>query len=85
MTNVKEKVKELSKYLEEFMIQSNWLDENVPKQARAIFTTICFVGNIDTDTSKCDNILLHLYNVACIEDCDVSYEEFESFMVELII
>lgn len=85
MTNVKEKVKELSKYLEKFMIQSDWLNKNVPEQARAIFTTICFVGNIDADTSKCDNLLLHLYNVACIEDCDVSYEEFESFMVGLIV
>lgn len=85
MTNVKEKIKELSKYLEGFIIQSNWLDTHVPEQARSIFTTICFVGNIDADTRECDNMLVYLYDVACIEDCDVSYEEFESFMVELIV
>lgn len=78
-------VEKLSKYLEQFMIQSDWLNENVPEQARAIFTTLCFVGNIDVDTSKCDNTLLHLYNVAAMEEIDITYEEFESFMVELIV
>jgi len=78
-------VEKLSKYLENFMIQSNWLDENIPEQARAIFTTMCFVGNIDADTSKCDNTLLHLYNVAAMEEVDITYDDFEHFMVSLIV
>lgn len=78
-------VKELSKRLEQFMIQSNWLDEHVPEQARAIFTTMCFVGNIDADTCECDNTLMHLYNLAAIEECDIEYEDFERFMVKLIV
>lgn len=78
-------VEKLSKYLEQFMLQSDWLNENVPEQARAIFTTMCFVGNIDADTSRCDNTLLHLYNVAAMEEIDITYDEFESFMVELIV
>lgn len=77
--------KELSKYLETFMIQSNWLDENVPEQARAIFTTLCFIGNIDADTSICDNLLLYLYNTSMMEDLDITYDEFEEFMISLII
>ena len=78
-------IEELYKYLEQFMIQSNWLDENVPDQARALFTTLCFVGGIDADTSKCDNTLLHLYNVSAMDDINITYEDFENFMVELIV
>lgn len=78
-------VEKLNKYLENFMIQSDWLNENVPEQVRAIFTTMCFVGNIDADTSKCDNILLHLYNVTAMEELDITYDDFEDFMVELIV
>lgn len=72
-------------YLEDFMIQNNWIDEYTPKQARAIFTTICLVGNIDADTAACDNILSELYNKADIKSIDVSYENFEKFMIELIV
>lgn len=75
----------LFKYLENFMIQNNWLDEYTPKQARAIFTTICLVGNIDADTAVCDNMLLELYNKADMESIDISYDDFEEFMIELII
>lgn len=76
---------EIFEYLENFMIQNNWLDEYTPKQARAIFTTICLVGNIDIDTAACDNMLLELYNKADIETIDISYDDFESYMVELIV
>lgn len=78
-------IRDLSKYLEHFMLQSNWLDKNVPEQARAIFTTLCFVEDIDTDTRKCDNTLMHLYNVSALEELDVEYEDFESFMLKLIV
>lgn len=76
---------ELFNYLENFMIQNNWLDEYTPKQARAIFTTICLIGNIDADTAVCDNMLLKLYNKADMECCDISYDDFEKFMIELIV
>lgn len=76
---------QLFNYLENFMIQNNWLDEYTPKQARAIFTTICLVGNIDADTAACDNMLLELYNKADIKSIDISYDDFEEFMIELIV
>lgn len=44
-----------------------------------------FVGGIDADTSKCDNTLLHLYNVSAMDDINITYEDFENFMVELIV
>lgn len=77
--------KELFEYLENFMIQNNWLDEYTPKQARSIFTTICLIGNIDADTAACDNMLLELYNKADMESIDISYDDFEEYMVELIV
>jgi hypothetical protein len=76
--------RELFNYLKSFMIESNWEDGNTAEQARAIFTSICFVGYIDADTAECDNILRTLYNEAAMEDI-MSYDDFESFMIELIV
>lgn len=75
---------ELFNYLKSFMIGSGWHDGNTAEQAKAIFTTLCFVGNIDADTSECDNILIELYDEAGMEDI-MRFEEFEYFMVELIV
>ena len=72
-------------YLKVFMRESNWLDEKVPEQARAIFTTWCFMKNIQADTAECDDALLMLHNENDIEDLDISYDEFENFMIEFII
>lgn len=78
-------------YLESFMMESDWTEGNMEEQnfntaeqARAIFTTICLIGNIDADTSVCDNMLLHLYDRTIGENI-MSYDEFEGFMVELIV
>lgn len=75
---------ELFNYLKCFMIESGWHDGNTAEQARAIFTTICFVGNIIADTAECDNMLLDLYNEAAMEDL-IDYDDFETYMVELIV
>lgn len=76
---------EILKYLNQFLIQSNWLDENVPEQARALFTSWCLMENIDADTRKCDTTLLMLYDNAALESVDITYDEFENFMVGLIV
>lgn len=75
----------LFNYLKQFMIQSNWMDDKVMKQARALFTTICFVGNIDADTSTADNMLSELYQVSDVKSTGITYDEFELFMCELIV
>lgn len=75
---------ELFNYLKSFMIESCWHDGNTAEQARAIFTTLCFVGNIDADTSECDNILIELYDETGMEDV-MRFDEFEYFMVELVV
>lgn len=76
---------DLFKYLKTFIIQSNWLDENIPEQTRAIFTTICLVGNIIADTSECDNMLMELYRTADLKSVDIGYDEFNLFMCGLIV
>ena len=75
---------ELFNYLKSFMLGSGWHDGNTAEQARAMFTTICFIGNVDADTAECDNMLLNLYNEAAMEDL-IDYDDFESFMIELIV
>lgn len=63
----------------------NWLDENVPEQARAMFTTWCFMEDIEADTAKCDNALISLYHETNIGNYGMSYDDFENFMVALIV
>lgn len=73
------------KRLKMFMLQSNWLDDNTSEKARTLFTTLCFMGGIDADTSICNNMLLELYNDQDMESIDISYDKFENYMVKLII
>ena len=75
---------DLLNYLIDFMIQENWENKNVKEQARAIFTTICCIGDIGADTKECDEILATLYWRAALEEL-IEYEEFENFMLELIV
>lgn len=72
-------------YLKNLMTQSNWDDEHTKDWARSIFTTICLCGNIDADTDRCDGMLRELYAAANIEDVDISYDEFENFMLAYIV
>lgn len=74
----------LFEYLKGFMSEGGWHDGNTAEQARAIFTTICFIGNIDADTAECDNMLFDLYNEAAMEDL-IDYVDFELFMISLIV
>lgn len=75
---------ELFNYLKSFMIESGWHDGNTAEQARAMFTTICFVGNIDADTMECDRLLHILYDESAMENI-VDYDDFESYMIALIV
>lgn len=76
---------EILKYLNQFLIESNWLDKNIPEQARALFTSWCLMEDVDADTGKCDRTLLMLYDNAALGTIDIAYDEFEDFMVGLIV
>ena len=75
---------ELFNYLKSFMIESGWHDGNTAEQARAIFTTLCFVGNVDADTMECDSLLWDLYTKACMNEV-MEYDNFEAHMIKLIV
>lgn len=72
---------ETYKYLRQFMISNNWLDENIPEQARSIFTTICLMENIDADTKVCNKMLADLYDAADMGSVDVGMVAFRAFMI----
>ena len=74
----------LFEYLKGFMSEGGWHDGNTAEQARAIFATVCFVGNIDADTMECDRLLRILYGESSMEDV-IDYDDFESYMIELIV
>jgi len=85
MGNRQELKEQLKEYLFTFMIETEceWGDENVPEQARAIFTSLCFLGSIDADTAECDRILYDLYSQSAIEDL-IEFDAFDLFMCSLI-
>lgn len=58
-----------------------WFDTNVKEQARAIFTTICVVWNIEVDTGECDSMLINLYEKAGLK---IDFDDYYNYMVELI-
>ena len=72
-------------FLKEFMLCNSWDNGNVPQQAMAMFTAICVMGDIEADTSGCDNLLWELYRDCAMEDTEMSYDEFVNFMVGLIV
>ena len=80
----------LIEYLKQFLIQNDWCERYTKEQARAIFTTLCLMNNIDADTAECDNILSYIYEEAdIIETVDfdeyATYNAFENYMLELIV
>ena len=76
---------EILKFLDGFLKTSYWNNENTPEQARALFTSWCLMENVIADTQKCDSALLELYENCDLESLDISYDEFENFMVGLIV
>ena len=79
--------KYLREYVEDhcrnFVKESYRICPNTMNQARAIFTTICMLEDIEADTFLSDNMLLDLYSL--LEHTDFTQEEFENFMLEDIV
>lgn len=73
------------KRLKLFINHSDWLNINTQEQARALFTTLCIIGGMEADTSVCDNMLLELYNDLGTQNIDIRYNDFENFMIGLMV
>lgn len=57
----------------------------VREQARALFTTVCMMGNIDADTAACDRILAQMWEAVSKDGHFTDREYFFNYMLELIV
>ena len=57
---------------------------NVPEQIRAFFTTWAFLFRIDADAYHCEMALRRIYDTAGLDEV-IDYDEFENYMVGLIV
>lgn len=76
--------KDMMECIENFMVENDWDEDNVPAQCRVLFTAWCILFRIEADTIKCDRALNDLYFRAALEE-QIGYDKFEAFMLELIV
>lgn len=74
----------LLNYIISFAINNNWETENTPEQIRAFFTTWAFLFHIDADTHSCVQALMVIHTSAGLNEI-INYDDFERFMIELIV
>lgn len=74
----------LLNYIISFAINNNWETENTPEQIRAFVTTWAFLFHIDADTHSCTQALAVIYKSAGLDEI-INYDDFECFMVKLIV
>lgn len=82
--------KRMLEFIRDLAIGSEWQDEHVPDKIRSLFTSWCFLYRIDADAPECDKALHELYFATGLKNKDsenggISYEDFFSYMVELVI
>lgn len=73
--------KEFLNYIIDFAMDTEWEDLKRREQLRVLFTSWCFIFGIDADTKECDDTL----GVICFRAAFEMVEEFENYMVELIV
>lgn len=69
---------QLLKELKTTIVENLWDDKNLI--IRAMFTTLVYLE--DMFIGDAEPILKNLYEVGAIEDLDISYKEFKTFMLE---
>ena len=66
--------------MEKFLKENLWEEPLVQKQAAAVFTTACLVGDIDADTAECANLIERFYQILQSKGITVDRDTFNSFM-----
>lgn len=74
---------EIQKMIENDIVEYQW--EDCKLIIRSFFTTLSWLNQWEVDTSNSDQYLYKIYDLGGIEDVDVSFDEFQSFMVELLV
>ncbi len=72
---------EFLNYIIDFATDTEWDDLKRRERLRALFTSWCFIFCIEADTKECDDAL----GVICFRAAFEMVEEFENYMVELIV
>lgn len=72
---------EFLNYIIDFAMDIEWDDLKRREQLRALFTSWCFIFGVDADTKECDDVL----GVICFRGAFQMIEEFEGYMIELIV
>lgn len=72
---------EFLNYIIDFATDTEWNELKRREQLRALFTSWCFIYGINADSKECDDVM----NVICFRATFEMVEEFESYMVELIV
>lgn len=69
-------------YIIDFAVDTLWDDLKRREQLRALFTSWCFIFGIDADTKECDGVLFTIREAL---EFQANVEEFEQYMIELIV
>ena len=72
---------EFLNYIIDFATDTDWDDLKRREQLRALFTSWCFIHGIMAYTKECDDVL----GVICFRAAFEMIEDFENYMVELIV
>lgn len=72
---------EFLNYIIDFSMDTEWEDLKRREQLRALFTSWCFLFGIDAGSKEFDDAL----GVICFRAAFEMVEEFENYMVELIV
>lgn len=75
---------EFLNYIIDFAMDTGWDDLKRREQLRALFTSWCFIFGVDADTKECDDVLYITYIKVLMEPV-IDYDDFENYMVELIV
>ena len=72
---------EFLNYIIDFAMDTERDDLKRREQLRALYTSWCFIFGIDADTKECDDAL----GVICFRAAFEMVEDFENYMIELIV
>lgn len=72
---------EFLNYIIDFAMDTEWDDLKRREQLRALFTSWCFIFGIYAGTMECDDAL----GVICFRAAFEMVEDFENYMIELIV
>lgn len=73
---------EFLNYITDFAANTLWSEFNAREQLRELFTSYCLIFGVDADAKECDDILFVIREVL---EFQPDVEEFEQYMIELIV